>query len=85
VEETVERDLPEEVAYLEAYDRFTAGVQEVVDMPARTVDLLHRFLRHNDGRLSKRAREGEFARLTDEEVARFEQLFQRCFPEPEAT
>jgi hypothetical protein len=30
VEETVERDLPEEVAYLEAYDRFTAGVQEVV-------------------------------------------------------
>jgi hypothetical protein len=28
VEETVERDLPEEVAYLEAYDRFTAGVKE---------------------------------------------------------
>jgi len=85
VEETVERDLPEEVAYLEAYDRFTAGVQEVVDMPARTVDLLHRFLRQNNGRLSKRARAGEFARLTDAEVARFEQLFQRCFPEPEAT
>jgi hypothetical protein len=81
VEETVERDLPEEVAYLEAYDRFTAGVQDAVDMPARTVGLLHRFLRQNGGRLSKRARSVEFARLSDDEVARFEQLHQQCFPD----
>lgn len=79
VRETVERDLPEEVAYLEAYDRFRAGVQEVVDMPHRTVDLLHRFLRQGGGRLSKRARQREFAALTPEEVARLERLFEECF------
>jgi hypothetical protein len=32
-------------------------------------------------RLSNRARTGEFARLTDAEVARFEQLYQECFIE----
>jgi hypothetical protein len=81
VEETVQRDLPGEVRYLEAYDRFVRGVHDVVDMPARTVDLLHRFLRQNDGRLSNRARTGEFAQLTDDEVARFERLYSECFGE----
>ena len=81
VEETVERDLPEEVAYLEAYDRFVSGVNDVVDMPAGTLELLHRFLRQNAGRLSQRARSGEFAQLTDAEVQRFEALYQDCFPE----
>lgn len=75
VQETVERDLPSEVEYLEAYDRFSRAVQELVDMPGRTVDLLHRFLRQNGGRLSKRARSGEFASLTDLEVQQVEQLF----------
>jgi Fic family protein len=77
VRETVERDLPAEVSYLEAYDRFVRGVQEMVDMPASTVDLLHRFLRQNSGRLSQRARTREFAALTDEEIARVEQLYER--------
>jgi hypothetical protein len=75
VQETVERDLPAEVAYLEAYDGFVSSVQEMVDMPSRTVDLLHRFLRQNGGRLSKRARSGEFAALTDSEVRRIEEKF----------
>jgi hypothetical protein len=81
VAETVERDLPEEVRFLESYDRFTAGVHRVVDMPARTVQLLHRFLEQGRGRLSKRTRTGEFAALTDEDVARFEQLYADCFME----
>lgn len=79
VEETVTIDLPEGVAYLEAYDRFCAGVQRVVDMPDRTIDQLHRFLRQGRGRMSKRARTGEFKALADEEVSRFEALFHECF------
>jgi hypothetical protein len=31
VEQTIEQDLPQEVAYLEAYDRFSKGLQEIVD------------------------------------------------------
>jgi hypothetical protein len=43
----------------------------------------HRFPNQNDGRLSVRARTGEFAQLTDAEVTRFEQLYQECFMENE--
>jgi hypothetical protein len=75
VRATVERDLPHEVTYLEAYDRFVGAVQEIVDMPASTADLLHRFLRQNEGRLSARARVREFAAFTEAEVARVETIF----------
>lgn len=75
VEETVLHDIPNEVRYLENYDRFVAGVQDVVDMPARTADLLHRFLRQNDGKLSGRGRDKEFRGLTEAEVTTIEALF----------
>lgn len=75
VETTITRDLPYEVAYLEAYDRFTMQVTAMVDMPKRHLDLLHRFLRQNSGLLSKRARDREFQALTDAEVAQIEALF----------
>jgi hypothetical protein len=79
VAETVERDLPEEVRFLESYDRFVAGVHAIADMPERAVQLLHRFLAQNHGRLSQRARTGEFAALTDDDVTRVEQLYQENF------
>ncbi|MGH7780765.1 MAG: hypothetical protein ACREQR_13150 [Candidatus Binataceae bacterium] len=63
------------VAYLQSYDRFAHGVQEIADMPADKIELLHRFLRQEEGRLSKRARENEFAALTDQEAERIEYLY----------
>jgi hypothetical protein len=75
VETTILQDLPREIAYLEGYDRFAVAVQQIVDMPARTLDLLHRFLQQNNGKLSRRAREKEFSALTDEEAARIEGMF----------
>lgn len=81
VRETVERDLPAEIEFLEAYDRFARGVQEMADMPGRTVDLLHRFLRQGGGRLSKRARSREFAALTGREVERVVEIYAGSFPD----
>lgn len=78
VAETVEKDLPNEVAYLEAFDRFADGVNQMVDMPEKTLHLLHDFLRQGEGRFSKRAREKEFAALTDTEAERIE----RCTRPP---
>lgn len=78
VKATIEEDLPYEVAYLEAYDEFVEGVSAIVEMPARTLGLLHRFLRQNAGRLSQRAREREFEALTDDEAARIEALYAGC-------
>ena len=79
VQETVQHDLPDEVSYLEAYDRFSREVQTIVDLPERTVELLVRFLEQGDGELSKRAREKEFAKLAEDERAELEELFAACF------
>lgn len=68
VKKTVEEDLPEEADYLHRYDAFRASVEAIIEMPDRTIDLLFRMLRQNNGTLSKRAREKEFAKLTAEEV-----------------
>jgi hypothetical protein len=75
VTETVEHDLPNEVAYLESYDRFVNELNAIVDMPASSAELLHRFLRQNGGRLSQRARDKEFSALTPDEVASVERLY----------
>jgi hypothetical protein len=45
----------------------------------RAVDLLFRFLRQNDGTLSRRALEWEFAELTEDEVARIEAIYAEAF------
>jgi len=51
----------------------------MVDMADRTLELLFRFLRQNGGRLSKRAREGELAAMSDGEVASAEQAYANLF------
>lgn len=79
VKQTVEQDLPDEVAYLEAYDAFSQSVLGMVDMPNSMVDLLHRFLRQNNGRLSQRARTKEFELLADDEVDAIENAYARTF------
>ncbi|MCF7929687.1 MAG: Fic family protein, partial [Spirochaetales bacterium] len=79
VEQTVEKDLPEETRFLQQYDEFRRGVESVVDMPDKTVNLLFRLIRQNKGRLSKRAREKEFAALDDAEAEQIEQLYSKWF------
>jgi hypothetical protein len=79
VQETIEIDLPREVSFLTAFERFTAGVARIVDMPDRMIELLRGFLAQSGGRFSKRARSKEFAALTDAEVEEIESLWTDCF------
>jgi hypothetical protein len=79
VARTIDTDLPAETRFLEAYDTFRRGVTELVDMPDGTLDLLFRFLRQNKGMLSKRARENEFAALSDDEVTQIEASYHGAF------
>jgi hypothetical protein len=79
VRKTIEEDLPRETEFLARYDRFRASIQTIVDMPDQTIDLLFRFIRQNAGRLSKRAREREFAKLTDVEVVAVEDAYTEAF------
>ena len=79
VEQTVEHDLPNEVRFLEAFDRFAAGVKEIVEMPDARIETLRAFLEQGGGRLSVRARSRDFAALTDEEAARIEAVYTELF------
>ncbi len=79
VHETITKALPDEVKYLQRYDEMKAFVNNYIDMPDRTADLLIRFLHQNDGKLSKRALDKEFAALTDDEVQVFENKFAEVF------
>jgi Fic/DOC family len=79
VKTTIEVDLPRETEFLARYDQFGARIQAIVDMPDRTVDLLFRFLHQNNGLLSQRAREQEFAQLTDADVTRVEAAYRESF------
>jgi hypothetical protein len=79
VAKTIEEDLPRETDFLARYDQFRTRIEVMVDMPDRTLELLFRFLRQNGGRLSRRAREGELAAMTDAEVASVEQAYADLF------
>jgi len=71
VTETVRRDLAEELDFITVFDRATAAVREVVDMPDRRVSLFVRLCLQNGGRLSG-AKRSQFAELDDAEVAAME-------------
>ena len=75
VQKTIEVDLPYETEFLRRYDQFRTAIDNMFDMPTRTVDLLFRFLRQNNGQLSARARSKEFAALTDQEVEQVENIY----------
>ncbi|MCK5295548.1 MAG: Fic family protein, partial [Alphaproteobacteria bacterium] len=79
VQKTVEKDLPEETDFLRRYDMFKTSIENIVDMPDMTIDLLFRFLQQNSGKLSNRAKEKEFSGLTKDEVTHIEQLYAETF------
>lgn len=85
VQRTIEQDLPKETRFLRSCDTFRAGIEKMVDMPERTLNNLLGFLQQNEGRLSKRARENEFAELTPDEVTKIDELYQAAFSNDAAT
>ena len=80
VAQTIERDLPEELLFLERYDRFKTRIEQRLALPDARLDLLFRFLKQNNGTLSQRARENEFAALTPEEAVWAETVYAEAFP-----
>jgi len=79
VAKTIREDLPKEAGFLARYDRFRTALQDIIDMPEVTANLLFRFLDQNSGRFSKRAREKEFAKLDPKELAAIETLYAEIF------
>jgi Fic family protein len=79
VKRTVEHDLPHEIDYLRRHDEARRKIMDTVEMPDRLADDLLLFVRQNNGTLSKKRREREFEKLTDDEVARIEGIVRETF------
>ena len=79
VDYTINKIIPEEVAFLQKYDAMKLWLDNRFQMSDKMVALLIRFLSQNDGELSKRARDKEFSIFTDIEVAEIEEQFKVYF------
>ena len=69
--ETIEKDLREEIGFIQRYDRALDETKEIVDMPDKRASLLVRLIMQNTGRLAKNKRD-LFSEVTDEELAKIE-------------
>ena len=81
VEATIDTELVDELRFLATYDRTKAEIQSIVDMPDRQIDLFIRLCVQNNGRLSEQKHRSHFASLTDDEVARLENVIRAAHGE----
>ena len=79
VENTIDEIIPNEMNYLQKYDQMKHYLDDNFEMPDKTVALLIRFLEQSDGKISKRARNKEFSKLTDEEIPEIEKIYKEIF------
>ncbi len=67
IEETICRDLKDEIAFLQTFDAAMERVSNIVDMPNRRAALLIRLILQNNGTLSA-AKRSHFPELSDDEL-----------------
>lgn len=79
VRQTIEQTIPEEIKYLEKYDLMKDYLDNLFEMPDKTVALIVRFLEQGNGKLSERAKTKEFKELLQEEVEAIEKKYQEIF------
>ncbi|WP_294948441.1 Fic family protein [Sulfurivirga sp.] len=79
MEETLEKELTEELDFLQRHDSARTALREIVDLPDRQLDLFIRLCLHNSGRLSRTKREKFFDMLSDDEVRQLEATLREHF------
>jgi len=79
IEDTINRIIPEEIDYLEKYDRLSNAINSFINLPDTRVDLLIKYLNQNKGKLSKRKRQNDFNELSEEEISQVEEYYAEIF------
>ncbi|HEX4998703.1 MAG TPA: Fic family protein [Terriglobia bacterium] len=79
VRRTVKEDFPREIDYLKRHDEAMQRIMNAVEMPDRIAENLIMFIRQNNGTISKRRREDEFAKLRNDEVELVEKIVRDAF------
>ncbi len=73
VEETIEKELPAEILFLQQYDTARRLMRDVVDLPNRHADLFVRLCLQGNGKISKAKRQlADYAALSDQEITGLE-------------
>jgi hypothetical protein len=76
IEETIKRDLREEIGFLAVFDAAVRRVLEIVDMPDQRATLMVRLILQNKGKLSKTKRT-LFAEVSEDELQEIEKAVSR--------
>jgi hypothetical protein len=79
VARAIDKDLPQEIDFLLRNDEAMRRIMNMVEMPDRMAENLVRFIRLNEGKLGRKRREGEFEKLTNDEVASIEVIVHEAF------
>ena len=78
LKETITEDIYQEMDFLLKYDQIKDAIQETVEMPNRSIDLMIKFLHQNRGVLAARKR-NHFPELTDDEISEMEKAYRDVF------
>ena len=82
IQSTINKDVPEELLFLQCYDELKVDIQKIVDMPDNKVDRMILFLHQNGGKLAHRKR-GFYKELNDTEIEQMEQAYSQIFARKE--
>lgn len=78
IQTTVNKDVPDELLFLQCYDELKNGIRNIVDMPDKKIDHMILFLHQNKGKLASRKRK-YYKELNDSEIEQMEQTYHQVF------
>tara|TARA_B100000809_G_scaffold266860_1_gene332292 strand:- start:8167 stop:9654 length:1488 start_codon:yes stop_codon:yes gene_type:complete len=78
IQSTIDKEIPEELFFLQCYDELKDTIQNIVDMPNNKVDRMILFLHQNKGKLANRKRK-HYEELNDHEIEQMEQAYFQAF------
>ena len=79
VEKTIKETLPNELNYLNSFDKSYADINEMIEMPDNKIKSLITFILQNEGKLSKKKKEKYYEKLTMKELGEIESIIDEYF------
>jgi Fic family protein len=79
VEKTIKETLPNELKYLDAFDKAFGAINEMIEMPDNQIKSLITFILQNKGKLSKKKKEKYYEQLTLKETDEIESVVEEYF------
>ena len=81
LERTVEKDLQEEIDFLQGFDRARLSLNQMLDWPGHSLELFISVVHQNDGTLSKTKKNSHFNWMKDTEIQEAETIVNQAFGE----